>query len=521
MKKAAPQYQQSSPRKANPSTHTAAQEQHTAVAAGAANEGGVMNMPFEPGDDPLATPNLDSPPGHCAEELPPDGERGNAEHEDGLGQYDERLLPEADPGSEPPTTGANDDPFADEPDTVTANPGRLPADKPLADEAGTDNAATIYDFGPPPPATRLGMFDQQIERMRGTMEPTRPAANATPPIRFRAAGELQVKPIAWLVDGYVEEDALVVMFGPPGEGKSFIALDLSCCIATGFDFHGQTVQQGAVFYIAGEGHNGIARRLESWAKHNGTSLTGAALFVSEGATDLANATNAVRVAEAVQSLADATGKHPALIVIDTLARNFGGDENSATDVGNFVRHVDTHLRHKWNATTLIVHHSGKDGGRGARGSSALKGAADAEYEVGRNAEDKIIRLTPRKMKDAEQPAPLAFELVGISILDTAGQPVGGAALSAIEHTAPTSPASTGMGKNQQAALAELNGMHNEISDRLASQGREDHPVHILTSDWRQRCEASGMQPKRFNEARDGLLKRGVISLSGPHVLLNA
>ena len=484
-----------------------------------------MNMAVDL-DDPFGVPDLNRVPAHCTDDAPDDDVRSQAEFEDGLGHSDDLPIPgqsdtstkASDPSAE---LAVSDDPFADESDTVTAKPSRLPADKPLVDEAGTDNAATIYDFGPPPSATRLGMFDQQIERMRGPVEPTRPAANATPPIRFRAAGELQVKPIAWLVDGYVEEDALVVMFGPPGEGKSFIALDLSCCIATGFDFHGHTVQQGAVFYIAGEGHNGIARRLESWAKHNGTSLTGAALFVSEGATDLANATNAVRVAEAVQSLADATGKHPALIVIDTLARNFGGDENSATDVGNFVRHVDTHLRHKWNATTLIVHHSGKDGGRGARGSSALKGAADAEYEVGRNAEDKIIRLTPRKMKDAEEPAPLAFELVGISIVDTAGQPVGGAALSAIEHTAPTSPASTGMGKNQQAALAALKAMHDGISERLASQGREDHSVHILTSDWRQRCEASGMQPKRFNEARDGLLKRGVISLSGPHVTLNA
>lgn len=503
MKKAAPQYQQSSPRKANPSTPVANQEQDSCC-SGASSGGGLMNMhaEFEADPDPLANPNLNNPSGHCNEGPQPDEERGNAEHEDGLGQYDEGLLPETEPGPGPElsATEVDDDPFAAEP--------------------GADNVASPYDFGLSPPVTRLGMFDKQMARMTNSVAPLNPAPSAMPPIRFRAAGELQVKPIAWLVDGYVEEDALVVMFGPPGEGKSFIALDLSCCIATGFDFHGHKVQQGAVFYIAGEGHNGIARRLESWTKHNGTSLTGAALFVSEGATDLASVTNAVRVAEAVQLLADATGKHPTLIVIDTLARNFGGDENSATDVGNFVRHVDTHLRHKWNATTLIVHHSGKDGGRGARGSSALKGAADAEYEVGRNAEDKIIRFTPRKMKDAEEPSPLAFELVGVSIIDTAGQSIGGAALRAIEHTAPTSPASAGMGKNQQIALAALKEMHDEISERLASQGREDHPVHILTTDWRQRCETSGMPPNRFGEARNGLQKRGCISFDGPHVILN-
>ncbi len=437
--------------------------------------------------------DLESVPVHCTEEVPPDFGRAYAEFEHSQEQHDEWLLPD---------TGA---------ETAPASMlGRLPADQPWTAEKLVE-VAQANGFKPGQGQGKIAPIRPQV---------LQPAANTTPAINFRAAGDLQVKPIAWLVDGYVEEDALVVMFGPPGEGKSFIALDLSCCIATGHNFHGHSVQQGAVFYIAGEGHNGIARRLESWAKHHEASLADAALFISEGATDLASVTNAVGVAEAVQSLADATGKHPTLIVIDTLARNFGGDENSATDVGNFVRHVDTYLRHKWNATTLIVHHSGKDGGRGARGSSALKCAADAEYEVGRNAEDKIIRFTPRKMKDAEEPAPLAFELVGVSIVDTTGQPVGGAALSAVDYEAPTASASSGMGKNQQIALTALKEMHSDIYERLASQGREDHPVNVLTHDWRQRCEAGGMVLKRFSEARDGLQKRGCINLDGPHVVLN-
>ncbi|MGH8434542.1 MAG: AAA family ATPase [Pseudomonas sp.] len=342
---------------------------------------------------------------------------------------------------------------------------------------------------------------------------------AAPAFRFVAAGDMPVKPIAWLIRGYIEEDAFAVLFGPPGKGKSFFALDAACCIATGTAFHGHEVKRGAVFYIAGEGHNGIARRLRAWAQHNETPLTDEPLFVSEGPTDLASATNAARVAEAVQQLADATGQAPVLIVIDTLARNFGGDENSATDVGQFVRHVDIHLRHKWRATTLIVHHSGKDADRGARGSSALKGAADAEYEVSRSDEDKIIRLTPRKMKDAEEPPPLAFELVGLSLQDDAGNPIGGAALKMTEYTPSAAPAKSGMGKNQQMALTILEKMHKEIADRLAHQGREDHPVLIQHEDWRKRCEDGGIMRNRCKEVSDALLKREAIRLDWPHVFL--
>lgn len=345
----------------------------------------------------------------------------------------------------------------------------------------------------------------------------KPAATE-PPFRFVAANEMPVKPVAWLVRQYIEEDALAVLYGPPGKGKSFFALDVSCCIASGQPFHGHEVKSGAVFYIAGEGHNGLARRLRAWAKLNDAGAP-PLLFMSEAPTDLACATKANQVAEAVQQLADRTGTQPVLIVIDTLARNFGGDENSATEVGQFVRHADA-LRRHWKATVLIVHHSGKDGDRGARGSSALKGAADAEYEVSRNDDDKLVRLTPRKMKDAEEPPPLAFELVGVPILDDDGNPIGGAALKLTDYTPPATP-SRPKGANQLKALGVLRALYIEVEERLTRQGRQDHPVNVLTEDWRARCVDEDMPRNRFKEARDALVKCGAVRLDGPHAVLLA
>ena len=74
-----------------------------------------------------------------------------------------------------------------------------------------------------------------------------------------------MRPIRWLVKGFLEMDSLSLMFGEPGCGKSFVAIDLACCVATGHSWHGKAIKRpGSVFYIAGEGFNGLSRRLMAW-----------------------------------------------------------------------------------------------------------------------------------------------------------------------------------------------------------------------------------------------------------------
>lgn len=53
-----------------------------------------------------------------------------------------------------------------------------------------------------------------------------------------------------------------------------------------------------------------------------------------------------------------------LIILDTLARCFGGsDENAAKDMGAFIQGCDA-IKAATQATVLIIHHSGKDRTKG-------------------------------------------------------------------------------------------------------------------------------------------------------------
>ncbi len=232
-----------------------------------------------------------------------------------------------------------------------------------------------------------------------------------------------IKPPSWLVRGLLERDSLAMLFGDPGAGKSFGAVDLAACVATGQKWHGRKVYPGPVLFVAGEGRSGIARRFQAWSIVHDGPIAWAPLFLSSSAVSLSDWPSVAEVLEAAREVADICGKAPVLIVVDTVARNFGpGDENSTADMTAFIRGCDE-LRQEFGACVLLVHHSGHGDKSRARGAMALKGALDFEFRFARD-ESGVIRFEATKVKDHEAPEPMAFKLasVELGITDDQGLP---------------------------------------------------------------------------------------------------
>lgn len=277
-----------------------------------------------------------------------------------------------------------------------------------------------------------GRFKDIPRTVRTAEEKFKPAPKAPPAIDpetgeiaperplFTKVSDLlgDLKPVQWLIEGYLETDALSMVFGPSGGGKSFTVVDMACCVATGTAWHGMPVRQGAVFYIAGEGHNGLARRFKAWTKARGIEITDQTpIFKSNRAVMMLDADAATSLSQEVERLAQETGHTPALVIVDTLARNFGdGDENKQADANMFIEHLDEYIRRRWQCNVMTVHHSGHDMDR-ARGSSAFKGAMDQEIWV--KGQNGLIELQVTKMKDAEIPANRRFKITqtGLGVFD--------------------------------------------------------------------------------------------------------
>lgn len=336
---------------------------------------------------------------------------------------------------------------------------------------------------------------------------------------FSAVGESLrdgLKPIQWLVRNYVESDSLMLMFGDPGCGKSFAAIDLACCVATGAAWHANKTNAGAVFYIAGEGQNGLMRRFAAWSQHNAIPLADAPLFFGNRPAQLCNAEAAADVAEAVDEIHQATGQKPALIVVDTLARNFGGDENNAEDMGGFIANLDLYLRKsgEWNATVLVVHHSGHADKFRGRGSSALKGAVDAEYSLTKD-ETGVVRMEATKMKDAEQPAPVAFKLETVELdglVDDEGEPVTSAVLWSVAHVPPSKAGKAGRGKNQTLALSVLKDLVARHRANRERGGYDPAGARVSLESWRDALREAGLDKYRIRDAIASLKDAGAVEM---------
>jgi RecA-family ATPase len=199
----------------------------------------------------------------------------------------------------------------------------------------------------------------------------------------------------WLIEGILPQGSLAVLYGPPGAGKSFLALDWSMSVDQGRKWSGRQVRRGTATYICAEGTSGLKQRVRAWLAVVSPEAKGLLFYPKP--LDIGSADDRQPLIGELRE----RGAEPSLIVIDTLNRCFGGlDENSTADMTQFVRGLDD-LRSQFpEATILVVHHSGKDKARGERGSTVLRAAADTVVRL--DKQGRTITLKCEKQKDGEE-----------------------------------------------------------------------------------------------------------------------
>ncbi len=315
----------------------------------------------------------------------------------------------------------------------------------------------------------------------------------------------------YLVKGLLDRGALSVMFGESNVGKTFVALDLAMYVAAGADWHGRrAADPGDVLYVAGEGGGGFRNRLAAFrlARPEIAEAAAAGFHWHAGALDLFNPLDARAIVRAA-GIWDLR-----LVVIDTLARCIGeGDENTAKDMGQFIAACDQ-IREMTGAHVLVVHHSGKDASRGARGSGSLRAACDTELELTRDAATITGRAV--KQRDMAPSAPFAFTLRDVEVgRDDDGDQVTSAVLDPAEPVARKARLA-GAALVASQALDDALAQHGE-----RRQGPDWPPVPLVSVEsWRAMCDRHGLTGgttasagrTAFMRAKATLMDKGIIRI---------
>ena len=345
------------------------------------------------------------------------------------------------------------------------------------------------------------------------------SAKFTDGFAFVHLSEISIRPPDWLVDGFLESESLALLFGDSGSGKSFVAVDLAACIATGVSWHGRSVKQKPVAYIAGEGRAGLKKRFLAWGRHHGIDTDAAPLFLSTMPARLSDV-YIHEVTTAIDAIAAEYGA-PGMIIVDTVARNLIGDENSTEDMNDFIRAADA-LKARFGSALLLVHHTGHADKTRARGAYALTCALDFEFRIEREL-DGIARMICTKCKDYEPPEPIAFSSRNIDLSDLYGDtgpiPVTSFVLEAADYETPTKTTTAGRGKNQTKALEILKNLLQRHRENLESAGHDPVSARVTVDEWRKESVAAGMIRQRFNEACRSLEESGAVAIENEFVCL--
>jgi hypothetical protein len=340
-------------------------------------------------------------------------------------------------------------------------------------------------------------------------KPTKPVKT----VNIESWDDIQDEPVEWLIHGVLPVKAFAALYGPPGSFKSFIALDMAEAIATGRPWMGNPIErQGAVLYLCGEGFGGFGARIKACQIHHKTPK-GAPIYVIRHQLNLRSSAedfNALMIA--IVALVEKTGMEFQLMVVDTLARSFGGgNENDSDAMGGFIATTGK-IQEFLNCALMVLHHSGKDLAKGLRGHSSLLGAVDTQLEILRFEEQQkgVISLT--KQKDGEDGIRFGFEMVEIEISGSSlgFDPVVSLAVQASDEAAnqasKKSKNNAGKGRNQSIEMESLRSVVKQKGIQKIIEGKLRTAVNL--ADWRSEFrskkgitdDSTTLEKKAFDKA---------------------
>lgn len=304
-------------------------------------------------------------------------------------------------------------------------PGAKFASRSAADINAAGGKAVIVELpGLPQKGDVLdwsGTADELRALVNAKLSEAAPPSDSALPIEWGEDIEPRLDAL-WLIERTLPQEGLALIFGHPGSGKTFLALDMGGHIAMGWDWHGLEVRQGVVIYICAEGQNGARNRIAAFKRRHGIMGTFSLALVPCSVNLFDPAADRVRVAAAVRRAVERYGQVPVLIIIDTISKTMGGGKENTDDLAVYLSNCGW-LSSEFRCCVMPIHHRPKDqDSTDPRGHGSLMGGLDTAILVDEVGKTKRARIT--KQRDDEERVLAMFNLEVLDLgVDKKDKPV--------------------------------------------------------------------------------------------------
>jgi hypothetical protein len=324
----------------------------------------------------------------------------------------------------------------------------------------------------------------------------------------------------WIIKNVVATGETSSWIGPPGAGKSALITDLAIHIAAGLDWRGhRSKARCGVVYFALERGELVKRRLIAHAAQTVGFPTKLPFSIARQVIDLLKPTC---VGEIVATINAATFHHGCkigVIVIDTYAKGIaagGGDENSAKDQNMTLANL-RRVQEETGVHVAIVGHTGKDEGKGARGSNAFVGDMDMMVQFSGEKDARVAQIIVNK--DGAEGLLTRYKLeVAVLGKDADGDEITTAIISADKLDSDKQISRAKLNKSQRKAM--------EMLERAIVDDGRDIPISseyprgtgkmVTLEAWKACCVKGGLSLASNKDSTDKAFRRAVSDLDAMH-----
>ena len=330
----------------------------------------------------------------------------------------------------------------------------------------------------------------------------------------------------FLIKPLFERNCTGTVYGESDAYKSLFMTDVSLHLASGTTYHGHNVHQCPAVYIAGEGHGGLGRRVAAWLARHRVDPTGVPFYLSTVPAALIEQGNTLEIAKIIKATCP---DNPGLIVVDTLATNIGGgDESDNKDISRLLSNVNLFLRIPTGACVAIVAHVGHADKERERGGDSLRGNVDFRILVRRDGppDERRCSIHCRKTKDGPPFPPMAFRADVVSlpgVFDSEGEQATSLVLESVDYVPPADVKT--LPEKTEQCLVILRDLHDQAAGNLVAGGYAPDGARVESNTWFQECDRkkvicgknTASKRAQFRRIKSALRKDGFIEADGNFV----